>query len=257
LRQFIYSSFLIVLLMFGMTSASNANNNVQFFPPRGCESNEMMVLGWDGKSQTQCLSGQDLFTRLSYPSCAEGQTLVYHSFGRTPVNISGDSSLAGFYCENNTASGIYPTCADGEFLTNEMVDGSIKLVCKTAGASAQECKPVVSSKPTCVTRYANMATKIACGFSSDASCKPGETAISGGASGMSNIALQNSAPILDGSGNAVGWHISAVDTWAEGCTINSSVADGTTASGNAPNFPFAGGTSKVGGQAVAICCTWP
>ena len=117
------------------------------------------------------------------------------------------------------------------------------------------CEPdyaegILSSSVT--VRFADTATSGTCGFTAKVLCEANEIAISGGAYGLSNIALQNSNPVIV-DGQPRGWQISALDTWQSRCSINDDQPPGTVQHGNPPAFSFANHTSVVSGGAMAVC----
>lgn len=116
------------------------------------------------------------------------------------------------------------------------------------------CQASTMNFANCVKREATTATKGACGFYSEVMCQPGETAVSGGIYGASNVAAQNSTALTNAANLPIGWAITAYDVAGTHCSGNSLTADGTVRNGSPPTFPIAGGSSNMAGAAFAICC---
>jgi hypothetical protein len=142
-RDFMKHIYIALLIVISLSRGAIAN--VQLFPPTSCNGDEVKVISWidDGASSTMCLSGSDLLTKLSYPTCSDGQTLVFRDYGRGPVGMGAVAMHSGFYCETAGATATYPTCASGEFLTTQTIDGNTSLTCKPS------CDNCAAALPNC------------------------------------------------------------------------------------------------------------
>lgn len=169
--------------------------------------------------------------------CAGANTGVLQWDGANPIRC-----VPGFTGDKNGNVGIGTTTPQGT------------LDIKNASNTATIYLNGKLLHPVCSNRYANTATKIACGFTSQVKCQTGEFALSGGISGASNSVLQNSSAMIDdATGDPVGWNISVYDVFGSGtCTSNLYTTNGSVKSGNPPAFQINGGFMT--GQAVATCC---
>lgn len=138
------------------------------------------------------------------------------------------------------AGGAQITCGDGTMTT--LANGNLPKVCTE--------------------RLSSVSTKGPCGMSATVLCESNEYVEAGGASGVSNIALQNSQMFY--SNGKEGWGANFY-LGSGSCNLLNHITDGAQStsytqpppSGTVGCFPASSGGGYICARAYALCCTKP